>query len=607
MTYFRDWFGRDADYGYTYYDPKRRSISWDKGYNNYSDFFFGGGKKINMEEAASLMRTMSKVMGVDYSKFRKHHTTEGVKLPTHMLGTKSTDVFIGAALQNMAKYVHQSHADKLKEEKLTKGQITLRKLVGKILNEERVNKLMAEETPGYLRFVEKYKKDKYKERPAHANDKQHLIDLFDRIIRYPEDITEEELEKFSKPIEVIKKVISKAGGIPTDYDACHKLAAKITKVIETYVEPEEEEEKPESEDGTDGDDDESEGGSGFGRGGDGGDGSGGVPPDGKPDEEFLKELMKSFEDKTPEDDKTFDQFMEELKHLDELATGSSLASNRTDIIKMETDKYVQAAYDRAKKEIDMSKAHVLATLLRRKNRDYQFALKSMRSGRLDTNKLAEAKQGVSTIYERIGQVQTNKLCVGVLVDESGSMSGSKADAARKAAIFLDEALKGVPDVELFIYGHTADTNIIMCGCKNLRATGSKSTQLLVYKEPGIKTSSQLGSIDGRYENRDGAAIIAAAKRMRTFTQNQGVFVIISDGCPYATGYSGDTARKHTQKMALEAESMGFEVIQVTIGGYRSRDMFKNVIDLDDVRTFPEKFVGFLKKKVNTLIKAKVTL
>ena len=601
MTYFRDWFGRDADYGYTYYDPKKRTISWDKGYNNYSDFFFGGGKQINMEEAASLMRTMSKVMGVNYSKFRKNHTMDGVKLPTHMLESKSTDVFIGAALQNMAKYVHQSYADKLKEDKFSRGQATLRKLVGKILNEERVNKLMAEETPGYLRFIEKYKKDKYKERPEHTSDKEHLIDLFDRIIRYPENITDEELEKFSKAIEAIKKVMSKAGGVPTDFDQCSKLAGKITKIIETYVETEKEEEKGDSDSDDKEDteaDDESKG-----SGGGSGSGSSGKTSD----TEFIKKMLKSFEDETPKDDRTFDQFMEELKHLDELAAGSILSSNKVDIITMQSDSYVQAFYDRAKKEMDMSKAHVLATLLRRKNRDYQFALKSMRSGRLDTNKLAEAKQGVSTIYERIGHVQTNKLCVGVLVDESGSMHGNKASAARKAAIFLDEALKGVPDVELFIYGHTADTSTIEYGSKTLKASGNKTTQLLVYKEPGIKTSSQLGSIDGRYENRDGVAIFAAAKRMRTFTQNHGVFVVISDGCPYATGYSGDAARKHTQKMALEAEAMGFEVIQVTIGGYRSRDMFKNVIDLDDVRTFPEKFVGFLRKKVNNLIKAKVTL
>jgi len=62
-----------------------------------------------------------------------------------------------------------------------------------------------------------------------------------------------------------------------------------------------------------------------------------------------------------------------------------------------------------------------------------------------------------------------------------------------------------------------------------------------------------------------------------------------------------------KKSVIEVEKMGFQVIQVTIGGHRSKDMFKNVIDMDDVSKFPTQFVGFLKTKINSLIKEKVTM
>jgi len=251
----------------------------------------------------------------------------------------------------------------------------------------------------------------------------------------------------------------------------------------------------------------------------------------------------------------------------------------------------------------MSKAGVIGTLLRRKSRDYQFAIKSMRSGRLDTNKLAEAKQHVSTIYERIGEVKTNKLVVSIIVDESGSMSGYKMETAREAAIFLNECVKDVPDVELYIYGHTADWN----GGGEFSCSGTGSTQLMVYKEPGKRTLSSLARMGARYENRDGSAIIAAAKRIRSKTQNQGVFIIISDGEPSAVNYRGEAAKNHTRRMANEVEKMGFQVIQVTIGGYRSKDMFKNVIEMNDMSTFPQEFTAFLRTKINTLIKEKVTM
>jgi len=74
MAYFRDWFGRSAEDAYTSYDSSKRAINWDKGYDNYSDYFFGkrsGGKASSMkiQDAASLLATMSKVVGIDSSKF----------------------------------------------------------------------------------------------------------------------------------------------------------------------------------------------------------------------------------------------------------------------------------------------------------------------------------------------------------------------------------------------------------------------------------------------------------------------------------------------------------------------------------------------------------
>lgn len=600
MSYFRDWFGRDADYGYTYYDPYKRSMGWDKGYTDYSDFFFGKGKKVDMSEAAKLITTMSRVVGIDKSKFKATRGAEGAQIPAHMLKEGiSTDVFIGASLHNVAQYVHQSAEERRDSLSLTMGKSTVAKYVAKILNDERVNKLMAEDTPGYLRFIQKYKEHKYKDRPAHANDGQHLMDVFDRIMRYPDQLTEEELEKFKEPIAEVKDYISKAGGVPTDFKKCMSLSSKIAKVLQKFVEEQEKEEE----------EDKGDGGSGAGGGSGGGapsTSSSSVKEQLKSMEEFAKKSMDAMLDKSEDATSAFGEFMEELKHNEE--TSKADVVSKVDYIPVAPT--APAIYECALKEMDMTKASVLGTLLRRKSRDYQFSLKSMRSGRLDTNKLAEAVQGVSTIYERFGEVKTNKLCVAVLVDESGSMGGYKEEAARKAAIFLNESLKGVHDVELFIYGHTADWGGGYEGSHGIArgsCSGGGSTQLLIYKEPGITTSNQLGHMSAKYENRDGAAIIAAAKRVRSKTQSNGVFVVISDGSPHAQGYSGRKAKDHVRRMAIATEQLGFEVIQVTIGGYRSTDMFKNVIDIDNVSEFPEKFIGFLKKKVNSMIKEKTIL
>ena len=593
---FYDWFSRDADEGYTYYDPTKRSISWDKGLKNYSDFFFGNGystkSSTKVTEAAGLLSTMARVMGVGVDEFSgKRKYTGKAHLPTDLLKDSGIpmDVFLGAALQNMARYVHQSTEEISYDHRLD-SNVSLEKFVQKVLNEERVSKLMAEDTPGYLRFVKKYKEHKYKERPNHEGDKsKHLLDLFDRIIRYPEDITQEEMDEFAKPIEAIKELIRKSDGIPDEATKCRKLAKKIAGVLKEYIEiPPEPVCKKTSE----------------GEGGDDGSSEESDPKKSKmsmSDElvEHMKKIMKSMAEQDTEDADMLKEMVNEMKSVRETGTAGEI-NGKVDYITPPPSSYVTRKYKEILSKIDLSKASVIGTLLKRKNRDYQFSLKSMRSGRLDTGKLAEAKQHVPTIYERIGEVKTNKLCVGVLIDESGSMGGSKEVVAREAAIMLNEALKNVPDVELFIYGHTADWYDPGC-------SGTGSTQLFIYREPGNNNEVAMGGISGKYENRDGVAMIAAAKRMRQRTQNQGVFVILSDGSPHASSYHGQSAKDHVRKTATKIEQMGFQVIQVTIGGYRSTDMFKNVVNIDNIEEFPMKFVGFLKTKINDLIKQKVTL
>jgi hypothetical protein len=600
---FYDWFDRDADEGYTYYDPTKRSMNWDKGLKNYSDFFFGNSSrnKDSVKEASGLLSTMSRVMGVSVDDFcGKRRMSGKVHIPTDMLSDgkdMDMDVFLGASLQNMAKFVHQTD-DEIRLQHLAETSPTLERFVTRVLNEERVGKLMSDDTPGYLRFVKKYKEHKYKDRPDFDGDKsKQLLDLFDRIIRYPEQITEQEMEEFQKPIEAIKKLMLDSEGIPTEYKGCKKLGKKIAGVLQEYiVDP------PSGED-----DDKGDGDSGTG-------GSGSIEMESTPDEspkdskksslseemkEYMKRLMANMAEKDSERPDMLKEMVNEIKS-DRETKSSSEVNGKVDYIVPVASRYCINTYKRVLSKIDLSKASVISTLLKRKNRDYQFSLKSMRSGRLDTGKLAEAKQMVPTIYERMGTVKTNKLCVGVLIDESGSMGGSKEVVAREAAIMLNESLKNVPDVELFIYGHTADW--CETGC-----SGNKSTQLFIYREPGNNNETALGGISGKYENRDGVAMMAAAKRMRQRTQNQGVFVIISDGSPHAADYSGYAATKHVRNMAIKIEQMGFQVIQVTIGGYKSTDMFKNVVDIANIEEFPTKFVALLKSKINDLIKQKVIL
>ncbi len=426
------------------------------------------------------------------------------------------------------------------------------------------------------------------------------MDLVVKMLRYPANITEEDMDEFAEPLKAMERLLKKHGGIPVDFDSCASMATSLSNIVYKYAEKEEE---PPGGGGS-GEDESSEG-----------DDEAPAPSKPKPEmskaelNDFAKELMEALinsEEGECSDEDFKAEFEDFVDDMDESASPKTdfnweeegVSENGSVYFKKaEITEKAKENYKNALSKIDTTKAAVLQKLFARKSKNYEFSMKSMRSGRLDTNKIAEAAQQVPTIYERFGQVTTSKVCVGVLIDESGSMGGSKIEKAREAAIFINEVFRKMPDVELFIYGHTADI-----------AT-SGSVDMMVYREKGFITDSfSLGAVKARANNRDGDAILASAKRMRNQTENQGLLFVLSDGAPSAYDYGGKSAIEDTRKKVLRAQALGFQVIQIAIEEHvPSRDMFDYFIKMTDIKNLPKELVAYMSRKVDKLIKEKVTV
>lgn len=617
--FVRDWFNRRAEDAYTYVDESKRFFNWDAGRKSYSSYFYND--KNPAKDAGKFLGSMFKVLGVP-SKFKNevnakhvlaHMNTSAPKIhiPIKMLkgedGTyssdpKAIDAFYGACIQNAAyasmqtdREYSQSMSPMLKTDKKD-----VKSLLTAVLNGERINQKIGERYPGYLKFVQKYKDytfdENYQELPEDASQQARLLDLVVKMLRYPAHISSEDMDEFAKPIESIERMLKRRGGIPSTHEECASFAQSIAKIIYEYKE----EEPPPSE-------------GGGGEGEDEGEDSSKEPSktpmfSGKTGVDQLADQMmdQMFEDPqdygeeslSSDDMEAFDDFEEATKEPEAKGDWASIDEG---VVDGESKIYFDIAsgsktrYVKDREKIDLAKAQTLARLFQRKSKDYEFSMRGMRSGRLDTGKLAEAKQHVPTIYERIGQVKTNKICVGVLIDESGSMGGEEIEKARQAAIFLNEVFKKMRDVELFIYGHSAD----------IRHTGS--TEINVYKEPGKVTDMYaLGSVRARSENRDGTAILATAKRIRQYTKNNGILFVLSDGGPCARGYHGTSAIEDVRKKVLKAEAMGFQVIQIAINTcVPSAQMFNHYITMTDIKNLPKDMVAYMSRKVDTMIKESV--
>jgi Mg-chelatase subunit ChlD len=129
------------------------------------------------------------------------------------------------------------------------------------------------------------------------------------------------------------------------------------------------------------------------------------------------------------------------------------------------------------------------------------------------------------------------LYLGLAIDCSGSMEGSKMERARLAGTLLAEACRGLPGVELGIIGFTDDTiylagNADQCAVHALEAGGG---------------------------NNDAAALAHAAAAARESRRRSKLLLMISDGFPT------ECSVKSLEHLVASLTKEGIRCAQVAVG------------------------------------------
>lgn len=498
------------------------------------------------------------------------------------------DTFLGVTIHEGC---HLLYTDFKEGAKITKGVIHY---IFNILEDERIEELCGENKPGLANFLEKskyYYFDQYyldyvvpKEKEGKLTPFDRIMNCFLHIIRYPKYLKEEEVVEFGHYLIEVKKVVVP---YPITTADTVKVAYRVFDIIKEFY-GDVERERAESE-GT-----------------------------GETESELLEKAMK----KLLEDAKSAGDALEKVagkpvsvpvaeggggglreadlaeevskdgELLGEICEGVVEIGSSEDSFfsKMPDDQRMyMESLGRVRRYIP-----AISKIMKGHCKDYKLIHRSMRSGVLDTNKLAEAFQGVPTVYLREGEVKTDKVAVCVLIDESGSMGGERIRAARDTAILINEAIGQVPNVELFIYGHSGDMK------------RAYSTEMFIYREKGYVPKFSLGSVRARSENRDGIAILETAKRVREQTKNPVLFFILSDGAPCAGAYGGESAMRHVKECVTKAENLGFYVIQVCINhSYDPGKMFRNYVIMENMSTLAVELGKAIKKATMTAAKVSI--
>ncbi len=181
-----------------------------------------------------------------------------------------------------------------------------------------------------------------------------------------------------------------------------------------------------------------------------------------------------------------------------------------------------------------------------------------------------------------------QVAAAFLIDMSGSTSRQLADGRRvidvekESLVLLCEALEAVGD-QYAVYGYSG--------------RGRFQVEFFVLKEFGEpiggRAAHRLGGIMPLHQNRDGAAIRHATRKLLAQVAKTRLLVLINDGRPLDDGYRDDYSLEDTKAALREARVRGVEPFCITVDREADayvRRLYGDVrfLIIDRVETLPER-------------------
>lgn len=631
---FTDWFGRKGkNYTSTYKGSTR--LGWDtKVSGSYSSFFAPDLNKrkllrdsyrhaCDIRDIMDIPRSIRIQLNVD----AETSCTDG---KTVIVSTKvyddnkidnnvKLDVFLGTTIHEFSHILYTDMAE-IRKNRPNKFLFNLFNTI----EDERIEYNTTQNYPGYANFIGQAKYYYFDLLYKKAEKQDDLMDVLQNIlyiVRYPARVDTKVIYRHQVLFDKIKKVLCDFGNNSKE---AYDKAEKIYKLLLDYFKfppppPEEQQEGDEEQDQSDSSEGQ-EGSDGSSdpqnskqssqkqdskdnEGSDKNSKTQSSPKSGSDEGSAGKKKQEPIKAYTQEEIKqAAEKLAEQMRRL--ITSNTSLNSNEIkdewdskeiadECKQIKDDVFIvkQEDYERRyKADFDTVKQHIngLVNTFSKFFVEQEYHLTGMRRGVLDTNKLAEAYQAVETVYSNKFKRTTPGLDVCVLIDESGSMSGTNIASARKCAILLNEVFLRLKQCDFYVYGHTADN----------RHMGEVTIN--VYRDHWNRNRYALGKVESYSNNKDSVAIEETYKMVRKQTSKPLLMFVISDGAPNAYGLRGQPAVEEVKKVVNRIESNGDTLVcQIAIEShFRPQDMFNHYVVMTDMNTFPSDLSGYV---MNTLI------
>lgn len=227
-----------------------------------------------------------------------------------------------------------------------------------------------------------------------------------------------------------------------------------------------------------------------------------------------------------------------------------------------------------------------------------------RSGRLHSASLYRVMQGDGRVFQRKQEHNSKDTAVMLLVDNSGSMSGSRIVVAMQAAYALAQTLERVNianEIVGFTTGHLSRSAMEQLHKEHqngVRFNRHSTIVMPIYKSFGERVTPQvkkriayqLNVQSGMNTNTDGESLEYAALRLLPRRETRKVMLVMSDGQPV-----GSNAPYHLKATAKKLNQMGIETVGIGIQSNAVQSFYDRSMVLNDVADLPAAVMGELKR------------
>lgn len=225
-------------------------------------------------------------------------------------------------------------------------------------------------------------------------------------------------------------------------------------------------------------------------------------------------------------------------------------------------------------------------------------LKEERRGGKQTNLLMGRRLNARALCRNDGKVfyknalpnEIPELAVGLLLDESGSMSCSdRCTYARASAIILYDFCQSL-GIPVMVYGHSTHDY-------------GSGVDLYSYAEfDSIDNDDKYRMMDiaARSSNRDGAALRFVAEQLSKRPETVKILILVSDGQPAACGYGGTEAEEDLRGIKREYQRKNILFVAAAIGDDKEsieRIYGDSFLDITDLNQLPAKLTAVVKRHI----------